>query len=69
MTAPADLIGAVFHRHSRWDDLRAGDAFREADYTAWLAGQCPICEEGGGGPECDRCHTTHDEAITRLTDI
>lgn len=68
MTAPADLIGAVFHRHSRWDDLRAGDFSREADYTGWLAEQCPICEEGGGGPECDGCVIAEDTRAKRRED-
>ena len=29
------------------------DRAREFEFTAWLAVQCPVCEEGGGGQECD----------------
>jgi hypothetical protein len=30
--------------------------------------RCLICA-GPDGPECDRCHITHDHNITRLNDI
>jgi hypothetical protein len=62
-------LAAIFERHCRQRDEVLQDRLREFEYAQWLAVQCPVCELGGGGPECDSCVIEHDVAIERLTDV
>jgi hypothetical protein len=63
----AQLI-AVLDRHCQWGDLWLDDQRRADEYADWLARQCPVCEEGGGGPECDDCVIAEDAAAKRRED-
>lgn len=35
----------------------------------WLATQCPVCVDGGTGPECDECFIAEDARAVRREDI
>jgi hypothetical protein len=67
---PGDAdLAAAFERHCRQQQEVFEDRIREAEYALWLAEQCPICEEGGGGPECDGCVIEHDTLMRRMEDV
>jgi hypothetical protein len=54
---PGDqALADAYDRYCQQSWLVLDDQRREVEYTAWLAGQCPVCEEGGTGPVCDDHH-------------
>ncbi len=71
LASPADRMLAAQH------DLRLqhaaavqADRLREFEFTAWLALQCPICEEGGGATqECDAHVLEMEDRMKRLSDV
>jgi hypothetical protein len=66
---PGDAdLAEKFERHCRQQQEVFEDRIREAEHALWLAEQCPVCEEGAGGPECDTCVIEHDQAMRRIED-
>jgi hypothetical protein len=61
-------LAAIFERHCRQRAEVLEDRLREFEYAQWLATQCPICEEGGGGPECDTHVIEHEVLMKRVGD-
>jgi hypothetical protein len=67
---PGDTaLVAAYDRYCEQGWLVLDDQRRAAEHAGWLVGQCPVCEEGGGGPECDRCVIDHDVYVERCTDV
>jgi hypothetical protein len=66
---PGDAdLAAAFERLCRQQQEVFEDHIREAEHALWLAEQCPVCEEGGTGPECDECFIAHDALMRRVED-
>jgi hypothetical protein len=55
----AELI-AAYEGYCQQEQDRYEYACYEAERAAWLADQCPACEDGGTGPVCDECADDED---------
>lgn len=61
----AGLIAAYEgYCQQEWDRYKAEHG--DAEYSAWLADQCPACEDGGTGPVCDDCRVEVDAAASAV---